>query len=97
VYFANDAAPRLGRDFTPSRYGPYSERDRRLIDEIENTSQPALAKARKGNLVCKFDPTTPKTADQRPAVRAGAEKCSKSGLVEIQTKGARPGPRVRHK
>jgi hypothetical protein len=22
--------------FTPSRYGPYSERDRRLLDEIEN-------------------------------------------------------------
>ncbi|WP_433792657.1 type II toxin-antitoxin system antitoxin DNA ADP-ribosyl glycohydrolase DarG [Actinoplanes sp. CA-252034] len=35
MYFANEAEPGLKLDFTPGRYGPYSERVRHLVQEME--------------------------------------------------------------
>jgi hypothetical protein len=37
MYFANEAEPRLRLDFRPGRYGPYSERVRHLVHEMEGT------------------------------------------------------------
>jgi O-acetyl-ADP-ribose deacetylase (regulator of RNase III) len=37
MYFANESEPRLELDFKPGRYGPYSERVRHLIQEMEGT------------------------------------------------------------
>lgn len=37
MYFANELEPRLQLSFTPGRYGPYSERVRHLIQEMEGT------------------------------------------------------------
>lgn len=38
TYFANDAAPDHELDFTPSRYGPYSERMRHRLQSKDNQS-----------------------------------------------------------
>lgn len=35
MYFANEADPDLALDFTPGRYGPYSERVRHLLQGME--------------------------------------------------------------
>lgn len=37
MYFANELEPRLRLDFQPGRYGPYSERVRHLVQEMEGT------------------------------------------------------------
>jgi O-acetyl-ADP-ribose deacetylase (regulator of RNase III) len=37
MYFANELEPRLRLNFQPGRYGPYSERVRHLIQEMEGT------------------------------------------------------------
>lgn len=37
MYFANILDPRLRLDFEPDRYGPYSERVRHLVQEMEGT------------------------------------------------------------
>jgi O-acetyl-ADP-ribose deacetylase (regulator of RNase III) len=37
MYFANDAEPGLALDFTPGRYGPYSERVRHQLQGMEGT------------------------------------------------------------
>jgi O-acetyl-ADP-ribose deacetylase (regulator of RNase III) len=37
MYFANTAEPSLGLDFAPSRYGPYSERVRHLLQGMEGS------------------------------------------------------------
>jgi O-acetyl-ADP-ribose deacetylase (regulator of RNase III) len=37
MYFADDAEPDLALDFTPGRYGPYSERVRHLLQSMEGT------------------------------------------------------------
>jgi O-acetyl-ADP-ribose deacetylase (regulator of RNase III) len=37
MYFASEVEPRLRLDFKPGRYGPYSERVRHLIQEMEGT------------------------------------------------------------
>lgn len=37
MYFANENEPRLHLDFRPGRYGPYSERVRHLVQEMEGT------------------------------------------------------------
>lgn len=37
MYFANENEPRLRLDFEPGRYGPYSERVRHLVQEMEGT------------------------------------------------------------
>jgi O-acetyl-ADP-ribose deacetylase (regulator of RNase III) len=37
MYFANDAEPTLRLDFAPSRYGPYSERVRHLLQGMEGS------------------------------------------------------------
>jgi O-acetyl-ADP-ribose deacetylase (regulator of RNase III) len=37
MYFANELEPLLRLDFQPGRYGPYSERVRHLVQEMEGT------------------------------------------------------------
>lgn len=37
MYFANEVEPRLRLEFAPGRYGPYSERVRHLVQEMEGT------------------------------------------------------------
>lgn len=37
MYFASEIEPRLRLDFQPGRYGPYSERVRHLVQEMEGT------------------------------------------------------------
>jgi O-acetyl-ADP-ribose deacetylase (regulator of RNase III) len=37
MYFANELEPRLQLDFQPGRYGPYSDKVRHLIQEMEGT------------------------------------------------------------
>lgn len=45
MYFANEADPDLALDFTPGRYGPYSERVRHLLQGMEGAFTVGLVTA----------------------------------------------------
>lgn len=63
MYFANDVAPDLELDFTPSRYGPYSERVRHQLQSMEGTFTIGLGDGSAKALANEPISLTPKGAD----------------------------------